>query len=99
MTITRRKFLKVGGSTAALLATVACDQLPRELRALYQSPPNSGPFQPPAASEIDPVTHMLNRAAFGPRPGEHARVRKLGPTPEEAAAAFLDQQLTPEFSV
>ena len=78
MNLSRRKFLKVGGSSAALLATVGCDQLPRELRALYQSPKHSGPFQPPTAADIDPVTHVLNRAAFGPRPGDYARVSKLG---------------------
>jgi hypothetical protein len=81
MNLSRRKFLKVGSSSAALLATVGCDQLPRELRAFYQSPASSGPFQPPAAEDIDPVSHVLNRAAFGPRPGEYARVSKLGPTP------------------
>lgn len=95
MHLSRRKFLKVGGSSAALLATVGCDQLPRELRALYQSP-NSGPFQPPTAEDIDVVTHVLNRAAFGPRPGDYGRVSKLGPTPEQAAAAYLEQQLNPQ---
>ena len=96
MNFSRRKFLKVGGSSAALLATVGCDQLPRELRVFYPPPQASGPFQPPAAAEIDPVTHVLNRAAFGARPGDYARVRKLGPTQEEAAAAFLEQQLNPD---
>ncbi len=96
MNLSRRKFLKVGGSGAALLATMGCDQLPRELRAFYQPPNHPGPFQPPTAAEIDPVTHVLNRAAFGPRPGDHARVNKMGPTPELAAAAYLEQQLQPE---
>ena len=96
MNFSRRKFLKVGGSSAALLATVGCDQLPRELRALYRSPNSNGPFQPPTAEDIDPVTHVMNRAAFGPRPGDYARVSKLAPTPEQAAAAYLEQQLNPE---
>ena len=96
MNFSRRKFLKVGGSSAALLATVGCNQLPRELRALYESPKNSGPFQPPIADDIDAVTHVLNRAAFGPRPGDYERVRKLGPTPEQAADVYLERQLNPE---
>jgi uncharacterized protein (DUF1800 family) len=96
MNLSRRKFLKVGSSSAALLATVGCDQLPRELRFLYGQPQAGGPFQPPSAEDIDPVTHVLNRAAFGSRPGDYARVSKWGPTPEQAATAYLEQQLSPE---
>ena len=96
MNLSRRKFLKVGGGSAALLATVGCDQLPRELR-LFSGPTNpTGPFQPPVAAEIDPVTHVLNRVAFGPRPGDYERANKLGPTPEQAAAVYLEKQLHPE---
>lgn len=96
MRLTRRKFLKVGGSTAAMLAALGCDQLPRELRVLYQPAPTLGPFQPPATAEIDPVTHALNRVAFGPRPGDYECVRKLADTTEQAAAAYIEQQLKPE---
>ena len=96
MNFSRRKFLKVGGSSAALLAAVGCDQLPRELRFLYTQQKNGGPFQPPDAGDIDPVTHALNRLAFSSRPGDYARVRKLGPTPEQAAATYVEQQLNPE---
>lgn len=96
MSLSRRVFLKAGGCSAALLATVGCDQLPRELRALYQPPQNTGPFKPPTTADIDPVTHVLNRAGFGSRPGDHSRLRKLGPTLEAASAAYLEQQLNPE---
>jgi uncharacterized protein (DUF1800 family) len=95
MPLSRRTFLKAGGASAALLATVGCDQVPRELRVLYQSEKPLGPFQPPDAADIDPVTHVLHRAAFGPRPGDYPRVKKLGPSAEEAAAAYLEQQLKP----
>ena len=95
MPLSRRNFLKVGSSSAAWLAAVGCDQLPRELRALYESPKRSGPFQPPTTQDIDPVSHVLNRTAFGPRPGEYTRVHKLGTTPMEAAAAYVEQQLSP----
>src|SRR5438034_186316 len=96
MNLSRRTFLKASGSGAALLATVGCNQLPRELRFLYGQAKANGPFQPLATAEIDPVTHVLNRVAFGPRPGDYERARKLGPTPEQAAAAYLEQQLNPE---
>ena len=96
MNLSRRTFLKVGGSSAALLATVGCDQLPRELRFLYGQAKPGGPFQPPATTDIDPISHVLNRVAFGPRPGDYERVRKLASTPDAAAAAYLEQQLNPE---
>ena len=96
MKLSRRTFLKASGSSAALLATVGCDQLPREMRVLYASPKSSGPFQPPTAAEIDPVAHVLNRLTFGPRPGDYERVRKLASMPEDAAVAFIEQQLNPE---
>ena len=96
MLLSRRKFLKVGGGSAALLATVGCDQLPRELRALYEPAKSSGPFPPPAGEGIDPVTQVLNRATFGARPGDYARVAQLAPTPERAAELYLEQQLQPE---
>jgi len=96
MNVSRRDFLKVSGSSAALLATVGCDRLPRELRFLYGQSKVGGPFRSPAAEDIDPATHVLNRVAFGPRPGDYERVRKLGSTPEQAAAAYIEQQLNPE---
>lgn len=48
------------------------------------------PFQPPAAAEIDDAAHALSRLTFGARPGDHARVAAQG------AAAFIEEQLTPE---
>src|SRR5262249_51271403 len=51
---------------------------------------------PPSAATIDPVAHALNRAAFGPRPGDYERIAKLGGTAEEAAARYLEHQLQPE---
>src|SRR5689334_21708905 len=44
---------------------------------------------PPAASE-DAAVHVLNRVAFGPRPGEVDRVRSLG------TERYIDEQLHPE---
>jgi uncharacterized protein (DUF1800 family) len=96
MQFNRRKFLKLGGAASAWVAAAGCDRLPRELRMLYASPKAIGPFQPPATGEIDAVTHVLNRVAFGPRPGDYERLRRLGASPEQAAAAYLEQQLHPE---
>jgi len=96
MKFPRRRFLKASASSVALLATTGCDQLPRELRALFspQAKP-TGPFQAPASDAIDPITHALNRAAFGARPGDYERIRKLANTPHHAAGAYLEEQLSP----
>src|SRR6185503_20522225 len=66
----RRGFLKTAASSVAFLAAAGCDQVPKELRALF--PPQGraiGRFQAPSAEAIDPIAHALNRTAFGPRPG------------------------------
>jgi uncharacterized protein (DUF1800 family) len=95
MHLPRRQFLKAGASSVALLAATGCDKWPRELRVLFP-PKESGPFQPPAQELIDPIAHVLNRAAFGPRPGDYERLSKLASTPAEAATAYLEQQLKPD---
>ncbi|HWW01598.1 MAG TPA: DUF1800 domain-containing protein [Candidatus Acidoferrum sp.] len=97
MKLPRRKFLKAGAGSLALLATVGCDQLPRELRFLSLAETKAtGPFQPPAQDSIDPIVHALNRTAFGPRPGDYQRIKSLGSTGDESAAAYLERQLSPE---
>jgi uncharacterized protein (DUF1800 family) len=47
--------------------------------------------QPAApAAETDRIVHLLNRAAFGPRPGDVERVRDKG------IAAYIEEQLQPK---
>ncbi len=97
MSLLRREFLKLGAGTAALLATAGCDQLPRELRELLSlQSKDGGPFYPPVRDTLDPITHVLNRASFGPRPGEYERVKKLAEDSSSASALYLEQQLNPE---
>jgi uncharacterized protein (DUF1800 family) len=97
MNLPRRKFLKVGAGSIALWATTGCDQMPRELRGLFGDlSKTGGPFQPSTSKTITPITHVLNRTAFGPRPGDYERVSRLGRTADEAAAAYLEEQLAPE---
>lgn len=97
MKLPRRKFLKAGAGSLALLATAGCDQLPRELRFLALSDTKgSKPFQPPSSSSLDPVVHALNRTAFGPRPADYQRIKSLSGSVDEAAATYLEQQLRPE---
>ena len=95
MKVTRRKFLQAG-SAAALAVTTGCDKAPRDLLPFLKPATSDGPFQPPQAAAIDLVGHFINRLSFGAQPGEHARVRGLGATEQEAAAAYLEEQLHPE---
>jgi len=78
MKLPRRAFLRAGASTVALLAATGCDQLPREFRLLLAlNRKEGGPFQPPVQGAIDPITHVLNRAAFGGRPGDYEQILKM----------------------
>src|ERR1041385_8994880 len=95
MKLPRRQFLKASAGGVALLAATGCDKWPRELRVRFP-PKESGPFQAPAQALIDPITHVLNRAAFGPRPADYERIKNPAATPAVAPAAYLEQQLKPE---
>lgn len=86
MGMNRRRFLQwvgVGAAGTAVLSApvvqaLASPALPDVLR------------RPAAAPELEPVTHLLNRLTFGPRPGQVEAVRRMGiPT-------FIEQQLNPD---
>src|SRR5438132_1192358 len=47
--------------------------------------------QSAALTETQRITHLLNRIAFGPRPGDVERVRQMG------AGKYIEQQLHPEL--
>jgi uncharacterized protein (DUF1800 family) len=97
MNVSRREFVATGGLSVALAAAAGCGKLRnpvQEVAAAIQGRP--GPFAAPGAGDIDPITHVLNRLSFGARPGDYERVRKLGPTPEAAARAYVEEQLAPE---
>lgn len=96
MNLPRRKFLKAGAGSLALFAA-GCDQLPRELRAFFAiESQRQGPFGTPARADIDPITHALSRCGFGPRPGDYDRIHHLARNADDAAVAYLEQQLAPE---
>lgn len=90
MPLTRKRFLAAGAGAAFGLA--GCSGLTPGLRSLE---PESGPFPVPAGGEPDLISHVLGRAAFGPRRGDYGRVAALAPTPEKAVEAYLEQQLDP----
>jgi uncharacterized protein (DUF1800 family) len=86
--ITRRDCLTLGGlaGAAALAASSGCSEVERRVL------PARRPVSPTAAAlpptgDLSPVVRLLNRAAFGPVPGDIARVAALG------TIAYVDEQL------
>ncbi|MGI4788854.1 MAG: DUF1800 domain-containing protein [Janthinobacterium lividum] len=87
MKTTRRQLLGVGAAalTAGLLS--GCESL--EQRMTHEVlPANTFPLAD--LPNTSPALRLLNRAAYGPRPGDVARVSQLGLT------AYVEQQLSPE---
>ena len=92
MNLDRRDCLRLGGGAlaagagaTALLAS-GCSQAVRRYTAV-KTPPAAAL---PPTGHVEPITRLLNRAAFGPAPGDVARVAALGP------AAYVDAQLRPD---
>ncbi len=90
MNLSRRHFV---GLTGGAVLT-GCGRAPQNIRntvwrALGKptAPDLAGPFTAPAGSTIDDASHVLARLTFGARPGDYARVSKLG------ARAFIERQL------
>ncbi|MCP4419786.1 MAG: DUF1800 domain-containing protein [Chloroflexi bacterium] len=99
MALSRRDFLRLGGLTAVAAGTVGCDVIGRKIAqqdlpetvAVSTAVSSNAPLTQSAAAVpnqlVNPVRRMLNRAGYGPTPGETKRVTQLG------LAAYLDEQL------
>ena len=79
-----------------LLGSSACSRAPSSLAPVSTTRPSMVRLDPSEISLVDreqnadqQVLHVLNRLAFGPRPGDVARVRKVG------VDAWIAQQLAP----
>ena len=87
----RRQFLKLSslaGLSAA--ATVACGRLPRaEWLVGRATPQQPRPGLKPAGAAERRAIRILDRAAYGPQPGDAERVAQMGPD------AFIEEQLSP----
>jgi hypothetical protein len=101
MNLSRREFLKLGGLAAATLTASGCSVIGRELArgqlpdtlATPAPPLDAHPSTPTAGLptiQVDPVLRFLNRAGYGPRPGDLERGRALG------LATLLEEQLNPD---
>ena len=95
MSVTRREFLVVGAG-AVVAAGSGCGPVKegaveaRRWLGKPTVPPLVGALTPPSATELDEVSHVLNRITFGARPGDHARVAAMG------VKAFIEEQLAPK---
>lgn len=88
MRTTRRSLLKttaLGGMAAALSG---CERMTSQITGLLGEawPENVAAS---AGASIDPDFHLLSRAAFGPRPGDLERLKRMG------RQAWLEEQLQP----
>lgn len=96
MKFSRRGFLRVGGS-AALTALAACDQAPWTLLPGWRPAlVDTGTFQAPQSPQIDLIVHVLNRASYGRRGNDYARVQALAASPEVAVERYIAEQLDPD---
>lgn len=84
MKVDRRDCLRLGALAGAGALLSGCDALRRY----------TGPAIPPSVAlptgEAEPTVRLLNRAAFGPTPGEVEKVAALG------AERWVDEQLNPD---
>lgn len=90
MSLSRRDFLKLGGLTAVTLTASACSVIGREIAQ------SQLPLPLPPATAVSPhqptdvLYRLLNRAGYGPRPGDLAQAQQMGLT------TWLETQLQPE---
>ncbi len=95
MSISRRHFVALGAGALAA-AAAGCDEARRLQTDVRRwvgkptAPPLTGSLAAPQGTELDDVSHLINRLTFGPRPGDYARVAALG------TQAFIEEQLAPE---
>ena len=84
--ISRRQFSQMLGGALGMASFVGCDAVWR------LGEPRSAQFRLSDSdlADNDPVWRVLNRLAYGPRPGDIDRVREMG------AEAFVEEQLAPE---
>jgi len=83
----QRSALAGAGLGAALLGGAGCSSLRQETRSLIGPTPASYTPLPHNAPATSAALHVANRVAFGPRPGEVARIAEIGP------AAWVEEQL------
>lgn len=88
----RREFLQRGaltgaGAAAVLLGGAGCKDIRDHARSLTGPAPAQWTALPHNADAVTRAAHVLNRVAYGPRPGDVAHVAQIGGT------AYVEEQL------
>jgi len=86
MNTMRRRILGMGAVSLAAGLLSGCESL--EQRLTKEALPADA--LPPALPVASPALRLLNRMAYGPRPGDVARVARIG------AEAYVEEQLAPD---
>jgi len=86
MGLTRTEFIGLAAAAAGGLSLTGCGEVVRRVSA----PGLADGIGRAEAGPADLAWRVLNRAGFGPRPGDLERVRKMTPD------AWIEEQLTPE---
>lgn len=98
--LTRRDFLKLGGTLAASTALAACaPQAETPTTAPLDTSQQDLAITPEAQTQLPPVSMAvlaLSRLTFGIRPGEVDAFNALGATDDERLLNFVAQQLNPD---
>jgi hypothetical protein len=81
----RREWLRLSSLGAAGTLLGGCSKIVQR----YTAPSPPATVRLPAG-DVEPTVRLLNRVAFGPTPGEVARVAKIG------AASYIETQLNPD---
>jgi uncharacterized protein (DUF1800 family) len=86
MSLSRRDFLKLGSLTAVTTTATACSLIGREVAQRELTDVDTAVT---LSTTNDPIRRLLNRAGYGPRPGDVERIVAMG------FAAYLEEQLNP----
>ena len=89
MKLKRRELLKAAAALCGSIPLVACEETYSNwARDMGQKIPSSVKIS--GDENIDPIHHLLSRAAYGPWPGDIEAVSKMGKD------AWIEEQLNPE---
>jgi hypothetical protein len=89
--LSRRQVLLGAVAVAAATSLNGCERTISAVSKRLGAGVPQATAMPVDSSVIDPACHLLNRAGFGPWPGDLARVREIG------QQAWIEEQLSPQL--